>query len=418
MQLIRKTILFYLLISFPLLLIAGYFSYTLIRSELRDGADEALLEEQFYAKQLINSFDTPHVVYLSLDSLSYINPVNTKPLSDNYSNKLIYDKLEKEELNYRILTSYYQVNHQTYQIIVSKATIEEDELSEGLFSSFVIIIVFMLLSFFLVNFFLSKNLWKPFYKTLNTLNKYDVKNHVNTNFKVEKTKEFNQLNSALNKMTSKIYDDFLQQKEFIENASHEMQTPLAVVKANLSLLMQSPNLKEEEMNQLQSIENTIKKLASLNKSLLLLSKIENNQFNENTTINLKDKFLQLISNYNDVMQSKHIAVETQFDNDLFIEMNASLADVLLSNLLQNAIRHNKEEGKIVIVIQEKYLSIANTGEPLTISENDLFVRFKKNDASKDSLGLGLSIIKSITSLYKIHISYHYLKKMHTFTLKF
>ena len=130
-----------------------------------------------------------------------------------------------------------------------------------------------MLAFLAVNWLLSKTLWKPFYKTINTLNEYDLKNYSHSKFNTSNTREFDQLNSTLNKMTKKIYNDFLQQKEFTENASHEMQTPLAIIKANISLLMQSPNLKEEEMEQLQAIDNTTKKLASLNKALLLLVKI-------------------------------------------------------------------------------------------------------------------------------------------------
>ncbi len=418
MKLISKTIFYYLLISFPLLIIAGLFSYFLIRSEVRVGTDESLLKEQIHAEQLINSFKEPRVVYLSLDSLSYILPTNETLLSHIYTNKLIYDKLEQEELNFRTLTSYYTSNNQTYQIVVSKATMEEDELMEGLFSAFVVIIIFLLLGFFLVNFILSKTLWKPFYKTLTTLNQYDVKYHTATHFEKESVKEFNQLNSALNKMTDKIYEDFIQQKEFTENASHEMQTPLAVVKANLSLLMQSPNLMEEEMNQLQSIENTIKKLSALNKALILLSKIENNQFNENTSVNLKEKIEAAIKNYQDLIQAKNIKIDLQLDNDLIIQFNPTLADVLVTNLLQNAIRHNNDGGIITISIHNHKLSISNSGEPLSISENELFVRFKKNDASKDSLGLGLSIIKSITSLYGFDLQYAYIDEMHTFNLNF
>lgn len=418
MKLISKTIFYYLLISFPLLFIAGLFSYFLIRSEVRVGTDESLLKDQIHSEQLINSFKEPRVVYLSLDSLSYILPTNETLLSHTYTNKLIYDKLEQEELNFRTLTSYYTSNNQTYQIVVSKATMEEDELMEGLFSAFAVIIVFLLLGFFLVNFILSKTLWKPFYKTLTTLNQYDVKYHTATHFAEESVKEFNQLNSALNKMTDKIYEDFIQQKEFTENASHEMQTPLAVVKANISLLMQSPNLKEEEMNQLQSIENTIKKLSALNKALILLSKIENNQFNENTSVNLKEKIEAAIENYQDLIQTKNIKIDIRLDNDLIIQINPTLADVLITNLLQNAIRHNYDGGIITISIHNHKLSISNSGEPLSISENELFVRFKKNDASKDSLGLGLSIIKSITSLYNIDLQYSYLYKMHTFALNF
>lgn len=418
MKLINKTILYYLLISFPLLIIAGFCSHYLIGMELRDGVDEALGKEKSNAIELIHSFKEPQNINLSFDNLSNIKVVAIGHTGEVFSDTSIYHKEAKEYIPCRLLRSYYSSGSNNYLITVAKTTIEEDELMEGIFSTFAIIIGLLVIAFFIVNWLLSKTLWKPFHKTLSELNIYDIKKHQQQQFKSVSTTEFNQLNNALSKMTEKIHSDFLQQKEFTENASHEMQTPLAIVKANLSLLMQSPNLKEEEMNQLQAIENTLKKLSALNKSLILLTKIENNQFQDNTAINLKEVATKALENYADLIQAKNIQLETDLKNDLKMEINPVLADILLSNLLQNAIRHNKESGKIIVSIKDKELSISNSGEPLMINKEDLFVRFKKNDASKDSLGLGLSIVKSIVDLYGFEISYDYSHDLHTFTLKF
>ncbi len=417
MKLINKTIIYYLLISLPLLIMAGFCSYFLIRIELRDGADEALEKEKANAIQLIHSFTEARNVNLSFDSLSTIRVV-AMGTGEVFTDTSIYDREEKEYVPYRFLKSHYSYNNNYYLITVSKTTIEEDELLEGIFFSFGIIIGLLVIAFFIVNWLLSKTLWKPFHKTLSELNTYDIKKHELHTFESATTREFNQLNSALNKMTEKIHSDFLQQKEFTENASHEMQTPLAIVKANLSLLMQSPNLKEEEMNQLQIMENTLKKLSALNKSLLLLTKIENNQFHEQANIHLNEAITKTLSNYADLIQAKNIQIETNFESKPVLEMDPALVDILLSNLFQNAIRHNKEGGKITVSIKDKQLCIANSGEPLTVNKEDLFVRFKKDDASKDSLGLGLSIVKSIVDLYGFEIHYDYSNSLHTFTIKF
>ncbi|MBK9800057.1 MAG: HAMP domain-containing histidine kinase [Bacteroidetes bacterium] len=178
-------------------------------------------------------------------------------------------------------------------------------------------------------------------------------------------------------MMDKIYSDYQEQKEFTENASHEMQTPLAVIKANLSLLMQSDNLKEDEMNRLQIIENTIKKLASLNKALILLSKIENNQFKESESISIKQFTSKIADNYIDLFQSKNIGLELNLSEDVIVKMNATLAEILLTNLIQNAIRHNIENGKIIIELKQNQLTISNSGESLTIPKEHLFIRLKR-----------------------------------------
>jgi signal transduction histidine kinase len=417
MKLISKTLIYYLLISLPLLVIAGLLSYFLIKAELRDGTDETLMSEKVNAQKLIHSLKDSKTIYLSSDSLSNIKLISGK-LNSGFIDTLIYDQEENENVGARMLRSYYDFNNNTYQITVVKTTMEEEELLEGILAAFALIIGFLIVSFVIVNWLLSKTLWNPFYKTLSELNKYEIKNHEQHKFTPEKTLEFNQLNAALNKMMEKIYSDYVQQKEFTENASHEMQTPLAVVKANLSLLMQSPHLKEDEMNRLQIIENTIKKLASLNKALILLSKIENNQFEENGSISIKQFTSKITDNYIDLFQSKNITLELNLSEDVMVKMNPTLAEILLTNLIQNAIRHNSENGKIIIELKENQLTISNSGEPLTVPKEHLFMRFKKNDASKESLGLGLAIVNSICKLNNFKIDYSYKNALHTFSINF
>ena len=417
MKLISKTLIYYLLISLPLLVIAGLLSYFLIKAELRDGTDETLMSEKVNAEKLIHSIKDVKTVYLSSDSLSNIKLISGK-LNSGFIDTLIYDQEENENVGARMLRSYYDFNNNIYQITIVKTTMEEDELLEGILAAFALIIGFLIVSFVIVNWLLSKTLWNPFYKTLSELNKYEIKNHEQHKFAPEKTLEFNQLNTALNKMMEKIYSDYIQQKEFTENASHEMQTPLAVVKANLSLLMQSPHLKEDEMNRLQTIENTIKKLSSLNKALILLSKIENNQFSESETIQVKAVVSKIADNFIDVIHSKNISLDLMLNQDISTKMNPTLAEILITNLLQNAIRHNTENGQITIELKENSLIISNTGNPLTIPEEQLFMRFKKNDASKESLGLGLSIVNSIAKSYGFDINYSYITSSHYFKVVF
>ncbi len=416
MKLISKTLLNFLLISLPLLIIAGFFSYYLIKSDLRDGTEEELSKEKVYAEKLIQTFRNPQTVYLTLDSLSSIQLFKGISFKSSYTDTLIFDITENENVGYRKLKSYYSFNGNEYQIILLKTTMQEDELLEGIFSAFTIISLFLMIAFFIVNWLVSKALWKPFYNTLSKLNTYDIKNHEQQQFLKTNTLEFQQLNTALTKMTDKIHIDYLQQKEFTENASHEMQTPLAVIKANLTQLMQSTTLSESDMNNLQTIENTTKKMASLNKALILLSKIENNQFKENELISVNKIINKVINNFADLIEVKNIKLNLNLKDDLQLTINPTLAEILLSNLVQNAIRHNVNGGIINIDLMQNKLIISNSGEALTINSNGLFTRFKKNDASKDSLGLGLAIVKSICNIYQLNIDYSYSNQLHTFTL--
>ena len=418
MKLLSKTILYYFFISLPLLLIAGWLSYGLIRNEVRDGTDETLLREKRNIETVLKSNPDLELIYFSADSISSVQVVMKCEPSDLFSDSIIYDKVEAELVNYRFLKSYYSINGKSYLITIAKPTFEEEELIEGLLSALGLILGFLLIGFFIVNWIVSKRLWKPFYKTLLELKKYEIKAHKHQQFESNNILEFNQLNIALNKMSEKIHLDYIQQKEFTENASHEMQTPLAIVKANVTLLMQSSNLKEEEMNQLQVIENTLKRLSALNKTLILLTRIENNQFQDNSIVNLKDVISKTLTNYVDLVDARSIFIENNAIEDLNVKMNSALADIMISNLIQNAIRHNFDNGKIKISIAGKTIEIENTGEQLKVMEQDLFVRFKKNDASKESLGLGLSIVKSIVEHYEASITYSHENGLHKFIIEF
>ena len=418
MKLLNKTILYYFIVSFPLLIIAGLLSYYVIKSELKDATDETLLYEKTQAEKLIKNGGNSKSWFLSGDSLSVIKPTETKNQITIYSDTLIYNSLEEEYVKYRKLSSIYKNEIDTYEIIICKTTIEEEELLEGLLSSFALIIIFLLMAFFIANWLINKTLWKPFYTTLLALNHYDVKKHATQVFPKTKVQEFNELNNALDKMTHKIHTDYKQQKEFIENASHEMQTPLAIIKANTALLMQSPRLNEEDLNQLISIENTLKKSSALNKALLLLTKIDNHQFTETSSMMINDVFKKIIKQFSDLIELKNISINVNQTNHANVIMNATLADILITNLIQNAIRHNHQGGIINIDILEHYFIISNTGNALNINENELFTRFKKNDQSKDSLGLGLSIVKSIIDLHQFNIQYQYLHQLHSFKITF
>lgn len=419
MKLITKSILYYLLISLPLLAIAAFFSYYFINSEVRDGTDESLEREKENAVHLIDKLSMTSVFYFTADSLSKIETLTIYHTNyDSYSDTTLTDIKEHEKKDYRILRSYCTRHEKTYLITLVEPTFEEDELVEGLTASLFLIIGFLVLAFFLVNWLISKTLWKPFEKTVHTLNAYRLASHNELKFDTTRVKEFQYLNDALTRMTNKVHQDYLQQKEFTENASHELQTPLAIIKTSLDTLFQSQNLNEEELNQLQSIERAINKLSALNKTLLLLTKIENDQFKEIKKIDLNALTEQLLSDFSSLYESKQIRITKNFIATKSITVNPVMAELLISNLLKNAFRHNYPHGSIDVEISDIHFSVSNTGEALTINKDELFNRFKKNDASKDSLGLGLAIVKSIISVYGYSITYAYKNNRHFFTINF
>ena len=385
---------------------------------MRDGTDEVLTREKISAENLIKSGRIVSEVTLLPDSFFTVRVMPYHADNNQYYDTTVFDKIDNELKNYRVYKSFYNYNKATYLVTILKPTLEEDELAEGLLSSLFLVVFFLLLSFLLVNWILSKWIWKPFYKTLSTLHKYELKKNELLILNPSNTKEFNELNDALIKMTDKIYTDFIRQKEFTENASHEIQTPLAVIRSKIELLIQSENLKEDEMLHIQNIEAAANKLSTLNKALLLLVKIENHQFKEANELSLKTHVETILAQFEWVLTDKNIQLKTDFKNDLLFKINPELVDILLANLLQNAIRHNFKNGSIDVKIKDRTLTIANTGDELKIKPEELFERFKKDSAKKESLGIGLAIVKSITDTYDIDIRYSYQGGRHVFELVF
>lgn len=415
MKLLNKSSFYYLLISIPVFLFAGYVSYMLVKSEVDDSVNETLIHESLQAQHLIESEDIQSRRYISLDSLSFIEPSSRKT-ENTFSDTLVWDEMEAEQAYYRIYTSGLNYKNSFYKIRLVKPLMEEEELTESILSIFALVMTVLVLVVVIANRWLSKRIWQPFYNTLHELDQYELTKHTHQHFEVSNIDEFNQLNIALKKLMDKIYGDYLRQKEFTENASHELQTPIAIIKSHLDLLMQSKNMKAEEMGHLASIENTLVRITQLNKALILLSKIENQQFEDTSYIQLSKIIHQELERYAFSIEKKNLTVKTNIDTDFSIIMNPMLADLLISNLLQNAIRHNVEQGCIEILLTDYSFIIRNTGPSLTIKPKEMFDRFTKNDASKESIGLGLSIVKSIITHYGFEIIYEHQSGLHEFTV--
>lgn len=416
MKLTTKTILYYLLVSVPLLIISFLISYFLINRAVNENLNEVIWNKKIKAEALINTFTEPRNVFLNFDSSATIRIDTSGGTGFKYSYLFKLDPEENEQIEYRALKSYYNSKGTNYLITIIEPRFEKDDLIDNLLDTFLITIAFLVTAFFVINWIISKTLWKPFYKTIAQMENYELRNNI---FESENTstKEFKKLNTALKKMTSKAYGDYLAQKEFTENASHESQTPLAVIKARIDLLMQSPNLKESEMEQLQVMEQAVGKLSSLNKGLLLLTRIGNDQFKEKEEVDISAALDKTLILYEEMISAKNISVDKKGEA-LKVKINPSLADILLNNLIQNAIRHNKNGGSLIIETSPDKLVIKNNGEPLQVDPSRIFERFRKNDASAESLGLGLALVKSIAEAGKFKIEYSYTNGFHTFTLQF
>jgi signal transduction histidine kinase len=230
--------------------------------------------------------------------------------------------------------------------------------------------------------------------------------------------EFRNLNQVIQRLVTKVENDFVNLKQFTENASHEIQTPLAIIKNKSELLLQQEELDKETVKEIVSINEAATRLSKLNQALLQLMKIDNRQYQESEKIDLSGLLEIKLQRLNELIEMKNIKLKTSIDKNVFIYMNVSLAEILLSNLLNNSIKHNIFGGKIIISLMSKELSIKNTGESLRIDPQKLFDRFVKESTSNESIGLGLSLVKQICETYNFVVSYNYEHSMHELKINF
>ncbi len=417
MKLLNKTSLYYLLFAVPVFIVCSIFLYLYVSKEISDNVDESLWKDRIKIEQKLKAGKS---IALFDDEISL--QATEKDAIDGevvvfYSDSLIYDTYEEEFLPYRIQKSVVSGGKQHYLLTIIKSTIESDDLIESIIYPIIILFIFLLFGFFLINWYISKKLWSPFYKTLEQLSRFKI-SEPSTTFSKTEIQEFSELNQTLGRMTEKMHNDYISQKQFIENASHEIQTPLAVIKTKIELLIQSSTLSANDMQIIQSVYNASNKLSSLNKALLLLSKIENNQFKEEKELEIESIIEKTLVHLEDLISIKNIQIKKNYISTFSVHMNLALADILIGNLIQNAIRHNVESGAITIEIKNRTLTISNTSNTTISSTEELFQRFRKNEASAESLGLGLAIVKEICEKNNVVIQYTCVEKMHSIELKF
>lgn len=335
-----------------------------------------------------------------------------------FSTELIYDNNEKEEEPYHQLAFPITVNNRVYQAIVRKSQQGTEYLIKIIVVITLMLIVLLLLVLVVVNRFILGKLWMPFNATLEQMKRFNISSKNKLQLKKTNIYEFAELNKTALQMMEKVSSDYESLKSFTENASHEIQTPLAIIKMKLELLMQSENINAVQMDCISALGDATDRLSRLNQSLLLLTKIENSQFIANEKVNISDILSGFVNNFEELAGSKSIIIKTNIKPGVELMMNKALGEAMLSNIITNTIKHNYENGHIEINLNDTSLSVSNTGKEPAIKTNELFERFKKDSSSTDSLGLGLAIVKRICETYGFIISYIYSEPMHTIKINF
>lgn len=417
MKLLDKTNLYFLSASVLIFGLGGLLFFYLFQEVIdRDFANKLHDRKAYVLKQLHDSDSMLLYQKFSANTISILLVDQKEQIPDRFSDTTIYDQVERGPITYRQLAFRAEVKGQMYEFRLRRTIVENKDLIKGvilletgLFFAFVALLTF-------INSQLSRRIWKPFYEILDTIGNYKIDRGDSVMLPRASISEFNDLASAIEKMTAKIRKEFLIQKEFTENASHEIQTPLAILKNKMEILLQSPDLSEEQMGLIKSMYSAASRLSKLNEALLILSRIENRQFHTVTDICVNDLIDHRLQELEELIQMKQLKVERQYNSIVRVRMNPYLADILFENLMVNAIKHNRTSGIISIKTDKKEITITNTGDPPKVDPGKFFERFAKDNQKSSSLGLGLPIVKAICDTYAFPIRYTYEDHGHRITV--
>lgn len=325
---------------------------------------------------------------------------------------------EKDEFEpARVLTYIFQNDDgKLFELEVSTPHIDKKDLRGAIFYWIVFLFLAILLCILLLNLWTIGHSMRPLRKLLRWLDKYRVGEDNRPLDNPTKIYEFRKLNEVVKESIERTEVAYEQQKMFIGNASHEMQTPLAICNSRLEMLLEDPSLTERQMEEIVKTRQTLEQLSRMNRSLLLLTKIDNGQFADVADVNFTESIQRLLPDYEMVYASKNIRLQTELQGDFIVRMDESLAQTLLSNLLKNAFVHNHEGGEITIKATADSLLFENTGAPESLNRDYIFERFYHSSDNRQSLGLGLAVVKAICQRYGLRIDYAFNNGKHAFTI--
>ncbi|WP_184541882.1 sensor histidine kinase [Mucilaginibacter sp. FT3.2] len=397
------------------MLITGIIYYQAISWILNDQNDKALKVEEDEVFDYVNlNKQLPQVFESKDQQISF-----TEAAPNSIKREFINTDYKKEKNEYesgRGLISSVTVNGKYYKILIVESKVETEDLIQIIFGITIGVILFLLLVLLIANRLILNRLWQPFYAILKEIKLFNITDNREIAQTTTSIDEFVELNQAATAMTGRARHDYKDLKTFTENASHELLTPIAVINSKLDTLIQTENFSDRQSKILTDLYSAVARLSRLNQSLLLLVKIENRLLTDQHSINLRLLIEEMLIQLEDIFNDKKITITTGL-TDKEILASPYLIEILLNNLIINAVRHNYNGGNINIQLTAESLVIANTGATVALPDDKIYTRFHKSSSS-DGSGLGLTISKQICENFGFALNYKYQSPHHYFTVKF
>ena len=409
------------LLLFLLMAVWGVLFYYAIIDEVVDETDDTL---ENYGEILMESaLHDPSILETegSLMSFYKFTPISEEEgrhYRQVFYDATVYIELEDEDEPVRVMcTAFRMPDGQYYELKLMISILERDDMVEAMLWYLGALFLLFLIGTSIGIQLVLKGVFRPLHRLLDWLHCIQPGKEVPPLDNPTKIREFRQLSDAALDMGNRSYKAYEEQKQFIENASHELQTPLAIVRGKVELLAESEGMTEQQMEQLDEIYATPGRAVKLNKSLLLLSRIENGQYTEMEDVSVDEILDELLPDLMDIYEHKQVRlIRKREEQPFIIRCNHSLAQILVSNLVKNSLLHNREGGELQVLTTPTSLVIKNTGD-VPLDGEKLFRRFYHGmDDKKDSTGLGLAIARSIALSSSLKLTYEWQDGMHTFRL--
>lgn len=409
-------------VVFLLMSLWGVFFYYVIVAEVMDETDDSLentrelLVARFLAEpELLGDSQESWLKHYQVRSMS---DEEAEDYDDRFYDGEMYVEIEDEDEPVRVMASCFRgADGRFYELKIWQSTLERDDLVEAIVTSLVVLLVVLLLCTSLATRAVLKSIFTPLNRIMEWIGNFVPGQACRPLTVRSRIREFRMLAEALSEMNRRGEAAYEQQKQFIENASHELQTPLAAIQGRLELLADTPGLDDKQLQCIDQAFRQLSRAVQLNKTLLMLSRIANGQYPDRTDVNLNhivDDTLEMLS---EVYADRQICFETDDAGSCCVRMNEMLARVLVGNLLKNAVVHNVRNGHVRVRITPAMLTVSNGGDtPLDPAR--IFIRFYHSTSGHtDSLGLGLSLVESIVNLYGFSLTYRFTEGEHVFVLK-
>ncbi|HXB41025.1 MAG TPA: HAMP domain-containing sensor histidine kinase [Bacteroidia bacterium] len=428
MKLLYKNILTNTVASLIIIFLGGLTTYYFTLSKIEQESREHLLSEKKIVEEklkegvavssLINNIGDK-IIFKEISSLTgrefFFKTIEQKEEYEASGEKEEEEAEEKSIFSAQSIVFETATADKDYRVTIIKSFDNDEELGKNILFAVTLSAILMIITIAIVNIFIYKKLWKPFYAILDELRKFTVSKNDTLKLPETDTKEFNYLAGSLTTMAEKITYDFLALKEFTENASHEIQTPLSVISSKIEMCLQDTQLTSQQARLLTEASHAVNTLANLNKGLITLTKLDNNQVEYPVDVNIDKLISDRLLLFEEFIQEKNISVEVKTDKTVNLKINPLLANILFDNLIKNAVKHNFKGGEMLIEVTKDFIKIANTGAEPTVNTDKFFERFYKTN-SEDSLGLGLAITKKICDTNALKISYDYKEGYHLLTI--